>query len=67
MRLVKVKTNKTDAMIIAQYGQKENPPLWQPGEDYIWQIAQEMTVDLTMIDIGPAAEQLIKQRTALLN
>jgi transposase len=57
MRLVRMKTDKADAMIIAQYAEKENPPLWKPSPDYTWQIGQEMTL----------AEQLIKQKTALLN
>jgi transposase len=57
MRLVRVKTDKADAIIIAQYGEKETPPLWQPDPEYIWQINQEMTL----------LEQLIKQQTALLN
>ncbi|GAB3513328.1 hypothetical protein GCM10027341_55250 [Spirosoma knui] len=46
-----------EAILIAQYGEKETPSLWQPGPEHLWQIGQEMTL----------ADQLIKQRTALRN
>jgi transposase len=57
MRLVRAKTDKSDAVLIAQYGQLENPPLWQPTPQLLLEAAQEMTL----------VEQLLKQRTALLN
>ena len=48
---------KADAMLIAQYAQLENPPLWQLTPEVLQEAAQEMTL----------VEQLIKHRTALLN
>lgn len=57
MRLIRVKTDKVDAMLIAQYGKLENPALWQPIPELLSKASQEMTL----------AQQLIKQRTALLN
>lgn len=57
MRLVRAKTDKADAMLIAQYGQSQKPPLWQPPPQLLSQAAQEIAL----------VEQLLKQRTALLN
>ena len=57
MRLTRAKTDKADAVLIAQYAALEKPPLWQPAPELLSEAAQEMTL----------AEQLIKQRTALTN
>jgi hypothetical protein len=48
MRLVRVKTDKADAMLIAQYGELEKPALWQPVPELLSKASQEMTLDLTM-------------------
>ena len=55
--MVRAKTDKADAILIAQYAALENPPLWQPTPELLWEAAQEMTL----------VEQLIQQRTALIN
>ncbi len=57
MRMVKTKTDKKDAMMIALYGQSEQPELWQPNEKYIIQLQQNHT----------AIEGLQKQSTMLNN
>ncbi len=57
MRLTRAKTDKADAVLIAQYAELEKPPLWQPAPELLSEAAQEMTL----------VEQLIKQRTALTN
>lgn len=57
MRLVRAKTDKADAVLIAQYAELEAPSLWQPTPTLFLEAAQEMTL----------TEQCIKQRTALLN
>ena len=57
MRMVKAKTDKKDAMMIALYGQSEQPKLWKPNEKYIMQLQQNHT----------AIEGLQKQSTMLNN
>ncbi len=57
MRMVRAKTDKKDAMMIALYGQSEHPELWQPNEKYIMQLQQSQT----------AIESLHKQSTMLNN
>jgi len=57
MRLVRTKTDKADAITIAQYGKAETPALWQPAAEHLLEVQQEMTL----------VEQLLKQRTALSN
>lgn len=57
MRMVKTKTDKKDAMMITQYGQSEQPGLWQPDEPVISQVQQ----------IHTAIEGLEKQATMLKN
>jgi len=57
MRLVRAKTDKADAVLIAQYGELQKPPLWRPAPELLSEAAQEMAL----------VEQLIKQRTALTN
>jgi transposase len=57
MRMVKAKTDKKDAMMIALYGQSEQPTLWQPNEKHIMQLQMNHT----------AIEGLQKQSTMLNN
>ncbi len=57
MRLVRAKTDKADAVLIAQYAALEKPALLQPAPELLSQAAQEMTL----------VEQLIKQRATLTN
>ncbi len=57
MRMVKAKTDKKDAMMIALYGQSEQPVLWSPNEKHIMQLQQNHT----------AIEGLQKQSTMLNN
>jgi transposase len=57
MRLVRTKTDKADAITIAQYGKAEMPALWQPVPEHLSEVQQEMTL----------VEQLLKHRTALGN
>lgn len=57
MRMVKAKTDKKDAMMIALYGQSEQPILWQPNEKHVMQLQQNHT----------AIEGLQKQSTMLNN
>lgn len=57
MRMVKAKTDKKDAMMIALYGQSEQPALWRPDDQIIAQMQQLRT----------AIEGLQKQATMLNN
>jgi len=56
MRLLRAKTDRADAKMIATYGLAENPPLWQPPAGYIIKLQQQEAL----------VQQLQKQRTALL-
>lgn len=56
MRLIRTKTDKADAVMIAQYAQREQPKLWEPPKDYIIKLQQ----------LEALSDQLQKQRTALL-
>jgi transposase len=40
MRLMRAKTDKKDAAIIAEYGKVENPVLWQPRAEHMLQMQQ---------------------------
>jgi transposase len=40
MRLMRAKTDKKDATIIAEYGKLETPALWQPRPKHMWQMQQ---------------------------
>ena len=40
MRLMRAKTDKKDAAIIAEYGKLENPALWQPRPEHMLQMQQ---------------------------
>lgn len=57
MRMVKAKTDKKDAMLIALYGQSEQPNLWQPEEEEVMHLQQIHTV----------IEGLQKQTTMITN
>jgi len=57
MRMVKAKTDKKDAAMIALYGQSENPTLWEPDQEHIMRLQQ----------IHTAIEGLQKQSTMLIN
>jgi len=57
MRLVRAKTDKADAQMIASYAQAERPPLWQPPARYIIELSHMETT----------IEMHIKHRTALKN
>jgi len=57
MRMVRAKTDKKDAMMIALYGQSEQPGPWHPNEKHIVQLQQNHT----------AIEGLQKQSTMLNN
>jgi transposase len=57
MRLRRAKTDKTDAKLIAAYGQMEAPPIWEPPAQYL--------INLQQLDA--ASEQLQKQCTAWRN
>lgn len=53
MRMNRAKTDKKDAMLIAEYGKTENPNLWQPEADYVLELRQ----------LQAYLEQLTKNRT----
>ena len=57
MRMVKTKTDKKDAQMIALYGVSEQPALWQPDEQPVLQMQQLRT----------AIESLLKQSTMVHN
>jgi transposase len=56
MRLVRAKTDRADAKMIAAYSVTEQPSAWQPPADYIIKLQQ----------LDAVLQQLQKQRTALL-
>jgi len=49
MRLSRAKTDKKDAQLIAAYGIKERPALWQPEPEHIMHLRQMFTF-LKLID-----------------
>jgi len=57
MRLLRAKTDKADAVMIAEYGKTEKPELWQPSEEYIIELQQLQAI----------VEQYGRQHTALVN
>lgn len=57
MRLIRAKTDKADARMIAEYGKTEQPDLWKPSEGYVLELQQLETV----------LEQYGRQRTVMLN
>ena len=40
MRMSRAKTDKKDAMLIAEYGKTQQPDLWQPEADYVLELKQ---------------------------
>ena len=40
MRMTRAKTDKKDAVMLAQYGQSEKPALWQPEPGYVQELKQ---------------------------
>jgi hypothetical protein len=67
MGLVRDKTDKVDAKLIAQYTELEHLPLWQPTPELLSEAAQEMTQTRCWAIVRSVVEQLIKQRAALPN
>lgn len=57
MRMIKTKTDKKDAQLIAQYGESEVPGAWQPNQDQVVHLQQ----------INTAVEGLHKQVSMLHN
>lgn len=57
MRLLRAKTDKADARMIAAYGASQRPPLWSPPPLYLSQLSQLQTL----------LEGYLKQRTMLQN
>jgi transposase len=57
MRLLRAKTDKADAKMIAEYGKAENPEPWCPPQQYILELQQLQSL----------LEQYDRQHTALLN
>lgn len=56
MRMSRAKTDKKDAMLIAEYGKTEKPNLWLPEADYVLELKQMQAY----------LEQLNKSRTGLI-
>jgi len=56
MRMSRTKTDKKDALIIAEYGKTEMPDLWKPEADYVLEIKQMQAY----------ADQMNKSRTGFL-
>lgn len=56
MRMSRTKTDKKDAVIIAEYGKSQTPNLWQPEADYVLEIKQMQAY----------VEQMNKSRTGLI-
>jgi len=56
MRLSRAKTDKKDALMIAEYGKAEHPSLWQPEEAYVLELRQ----------LQALSDQLNKHRTSLI-
>lgn len=57
MRLVRAKTDKKDAQVIADYGHLQQPESWKPSSE----------VSLKMLQINTLLESIHKQATALHN
>jgi transposase len=56
MRLVKAKTDKKDAVMIAAYGQTEKPKAWKADETYLLELKQMQAY----------MEQLVKSKTGFI-
>jgi transposase len=62
MRLVRTKTDKKDAAMIAEYGKAEQPEEWQPDAGYLQQLRQLKTA-VDLLEKNKAA--LLQQQHAL--
>ncbi len=56
MRMMRTKTDKKDAVMIAEYGKTETPKIWEPEESYVLELKQMQAY----------VEQLNKSRTGLI-
>ena len=56
MRMMRAKTDKKDALMIAQYGKTQTPKQWQPEEPYVLELKQMMAY----------VEQLKKNKSGLI-
>lgn len=56
MRMSRTKTDKKDAMLIAEYGKTQEPDFWQPETDYVLELKQMQAY----------LEQLNKNRTGFI-
>lgn len=56
MRMMRTKTDKKDAVMIAEYGKTENPKQWKPEECYVLELKQMQAY----------VEQLNKSRTGFI-
>jgi len=56
MRMSRTKTDKKDAVMIAEYGKSQTPNLWKPEADYVLEIKQ----------MHAYVEQMNKSRTGLI-
>jgi transposase len=57
MKLIRTKTDKKDAIMIANYGESEKPSLWEPPSDHLLQVQQ----------LESYLENLKKRRTMVSN
>jgi transposase len=57
MRMMRTKTDKKDAFMIAEYGKTEAPKLWKPDADYVLELKQ----------LQAYIDQLTKNKTSLTN
>ncbi|GIK69858.1 MAG: IS110 family transposase [Bacteroidota bacterium] len=56
MRMMRTKTDKKDAVMIAEYGKTENPKIWEPEETYVLELKKMQAY----------VEQLNKSRTGFI-
>lgn len=56
MRMTRTKTDKKDAVIIAEYGKAETPCIWEPEADYVLELKQMQAY----------VEQMNKSRTGFI-
>lgn len=56
MRMMRAKTDKKDAVMIAEYGKTETPKIWEPEESYVLELKQMQAY----------VEQMNKSRTGFI-
>lgn len=56
MRMMRTKTDKKDAVMIAEYGKTETPKIWEPEESYVLELKQMQAY----------VEQMNKSRTGFI-